>query len=190
MIHALPTQDFLAAVQDFDRHARLGRQQALGRVPDRSAQRPWNPLHLHPQASRLSSELPLRRVAGRSLVRMGLYPELGAPESALAVCHDLYEFAHELAQSDDEHGACFAALFKGHPIGSELLFEHLLWRQLQGMHGVDAQYFDAVDPASVDASRVQFSFGGRVYVVVGRHQGVGAMPRPSLVFFPVWDPRR
>lgn len=191
MIHALPTDDFLAAVQAFDHHARLGQRQVQGHLLGRrgalSADRPWNPLHLHPQAAPLSSDLPLRPVAGRSLVRMGLYPDLGAPESALAVCHDLYDFAHDLAEADDEHGACFAALFKGQAIGSEVHFEHLLWRQLQTMHGVDAQYFDGGEPSSVDASRVQFSFGGRIYVVVGRHQGVGALPRPSMVFHPVWN---
>lgn len=191
MIHALPTDDFLAAVQDFDHHARLGQRQVQGHLLGRrgawSADRPWNPLHLHPQAVLLSSDLPLRPVAGRSLVRMGLYPDLGAPESALAVCHDLYDFAHDLAEADDEQGACFAALFKGQAIGSEVHFEHLLWRQLQTMHGVDAQYFNGVDPLSVDASKVEFSFGGRVYVVVGRHQGAGGLPRPSMVFYPVWN---
>lgn len=173
MIHAIPTDDFLAAVQDFDHHARLGRRQVWAR--------PWNPLPRRAQATRVSQH---------SLTRMGLYPELGAPESAMAVCHDLYEFAHDLAEADDAQGACFIALFKGQPIGRERHFEHLLWRQLQTMHGVDAQYFDQDEAPCVDASRVRFAFGGRAYTVVGRHQGDGAMPRPALVFQPDWSDRR
>jgi YqcI/YcgG family protein len=188
MIHALPTAEFIKAVEEFDHHARAGRQQVSTKPFREGAwrlERPWNPLHQDAKAARLSS-LPAWRPGARRLgVRTGLYPEMGTPEAALAVCHDLYEFAHEVSEGGQAHGACFVALFKGPAIDSRVHFEHLLWRQLQTMQGVDAQHFPAAEqPPGGDDAAVLASFGGRAYTVVGQRDGEAGLARPSLAFYP------
>ena len=123
----------------------------------------------------------------RKLYRFGVYSELGSAAIAGAICHDLYEFAHELR--DPGVGfASFIATFLGPEITDEGHFEQLLWDQLQQVHDVGSRFF-AWDPdVSSDPADPWFSFsvGGTAYYVVGLHPLASRLSRrfvqPSIVF--------
>ena len=123
----------------------------------------------------------------RRLYRLGVYPEMGLGATARVVCHDLYEFAHELEQPNVRF-ATFIASFLGPRIRSELHFEHLLWAQLQQMHDIDARLFRWDPSVSSDPEDPWFSFsiGGHAYYIVGLHPLATRLARrltyPSIVF--------
>lgn len=171
--------------------------------------RPWNPLHAHRPATRskaaddLAAHERLKQkildpgfpcVAARSVInrktyRFGHYPALGSSEAALAICHDLYEFLHELPPGQAQFSSFFA-MFEGPLDLTEVQFEALLWRQLQLVHEVDAQHFewDAAVSTDPDDPKFSFSVGGRAFFVIGLHQGASRLARtmaqPCLVFNP------
>ena len=123
----------------------------------------------------------------RRLYRFGVYPEMACEASVRAVCHDLYEFAHEMAEPNVEF-ATFITCFLGPRIASETHFEEHLWSHLQQMHDLDASLF-AWDPSvSSDPGQPSFSFsiGGHAYYVVGLHPSASRMARrfahPTIVF--------
>lgn len=123
----------------------------------------------------------------RKLYRFGVYPEMGSGTMSRAICHDLYEFAHEL--HDPEVGfASFAATFLGPEIIDEEHFERLLWDQLQQLHDVDSEYFLWDPDVSSDPDDPWFSFsvGGVAYYIVGLHPQASRLSRrfvyPSIVF--------
>jgi FPC/CPF motif-containing protein YcgG len=137
MLHAFATDDFLKAVNDFDRHARHGGAQASGNSCRK----------------------------GRSLPeRVRFYPPLGDAASAMAVCRDLW--ALSLARPE-RPSATLVAIFEGPPIRDARHFESLMWQQLQTMHGVDAQHFDWRAPPAGEVARPVFSIGGRAWQVRG-----------------------
>ncbi|MFG1798385.1 guanitoxin biosynthesis heme-dependent pre-guanitoxin N-hydroxylase GntA [Nocardia sp. NPDC049149] len=123
------------------------------------------------------------------LCRVRVYPELGAPDTAAAVCRDLYEFAAEMLRPGVEF-ASFAAVFTGPQIATEAEFERLLWAHLQQLHDIDARRF-AWDPETGrDPADPWFSFsvGARAYYVIGMHPSASRLARrfhcPVLVFNP------
>lgn len=128
-----------------------------------------------------------RSALNRHAYRFGLYPPLGSAESALAICHDLYEFCHEFAQPDDRFVTFMATFRAPHP-DSEPQFEQLLWQQLQRMHEVDAAHF-AWDPSvsnDPDSPDFSFSIGKRAFFVVGLHAHASRrarrLSRPMIAF--------
>lgn len=102
--------------------------------------------------------------------RFGLYPDLAWDSAVRAVCHDLYCFSHEFPVLEDQF-VTFLAMFRGPAIQSEQQFEHLLWRQLQGMHMLDADFFAWDTTVDCDPQSHQFSFsiGGRAMYIIGMH---------------------
>lgn len=114
-----------------------------------------------------------RSVFNRTTYRMSLCGELGSAESARAICHDLYEFAHEFLRPgiDQRPGrfVSFIAAFRTTAIHCEADFERLLWRQLQAMHDIDVQHFDWDPTVNKHPEHAAFSFsiGGHAYFVVG-----------------------
>ena len=128
-----------------------------------------------------------RSAFNRRGYRFGLYPQLATEQSARAICHDLYEFSREIAQPDDRF-ATFIAVFRAPHVETELHFEQLLWRQLQQLHDVDAQYFPWNASVSSDpqSARFSFSIGARAFFVVGLHAQASrrarGAPWPMVVF--------
>lgn len=137
MLHAFATDDFLNAVDDFDRHARRGRQSLSGKSCGKDRKPPE---------------------------RMRFYPAMGSTRSAEAVCRDLWALA---SARRDQSPDTLIAVFKGPAIRDARHFESLMWRQLQTMHGVDARCFDWDDSVRGDAVRPVFSIGGRPWQVQG-----------------------
>lgn len=119
-----------------------------------------------------------RSVLNRKTYRLGIYDALGTRDAAMGLCHDLYEFSHEFA-SGSQPFTSFIAAFRGPQILTEAHFESLLWRQLQAMHTVDAQYFDWDQNVSKDPGSPKFSFsiGGRAFYVVGLNPSASRMAR-------------
>lgn len=109
-----------------------------------------------------------RSAFNRRVYRFGRYSEIGAEGTARTVCHDLYEFAHEMGEMDSAF-VTFIATFGEPNVTSEAHFERLLWTHLQQMHEVDAQFFGWDPTVSGDPEDNQFSFsiGGRAYFVAG-----------------------
>lgn len=121
-----------------------------------------------------------RSAFNRGGYRFGLYDALGAPESAAAVCHDLYEFSREFPEVDDRF-VTFVAAFRAPAIDDEAHFERLLWRQLQHMHDLDARHFAWNEAVSSDPDSPHFSFsiGGRAFFVVGLNAKASRLARRS-----------
>ena len=128
-----------------------------------------------------------RSAFNRRVYRFGRYSEIGADAAARAVCHDLYEFAHEMGEMDTAF-VTFIATFGEPTITSEAHFEHLLWEQLQQMHEIDGQFFGWDPAVSPDPGDNQFSFsiGGRAYFVAGLNPQASRkarrLPFAALVF--------
>lgn len=111
-----------------------------------------------------------RSVFNSSQYRLGLYAELGSPEAALGLCHDLYEFSHQYL-SIGNNFVSFLAGFTGPTIDTEPQFERLLWDQLGLLHEIDRRHFPWDPTVSADPAdpRFSFSIGGRAWFVVGMH---------------------
>jgi FPC/CPF motif-containing protein YcgG len=109
-----------------------------------------------------------RSVFNRGTYRFGAYGRLGSSGAALALCHDLYEFAHEWPVGQPAFASLIAA-FPAPVVADESAFEHLLWQQLQLMHDIDRQFFGWDRAVSRDPAHPQFSFsiGARAFFVVG-----------------------
>jgi len=134
-----------------------------------------------------------RSAINRKTYRLGIYDDMGSADAALAVCHDLYEFAHDMRQEDDEAFTTFLAVFRqaGDAEGEgEKAFESRLWQQLQLMHGVDSRYFawDASVSKDPEDPHFSFSIGGQAYFVVGSHPQASRLarvaPLPCIAFNP------
>ncbi|MDI1257676.1 guanitoxin biosynthesis heme-dependent pre-guanitoxin N-hydroxylase GntA [Aquabacterium sp.] len=130
-----------------------------------------------------------RSAINRKTYRLGVYGTLGTADAALAICHDLYEFSHEM-QGEDTEFSTFIATFQQPATPAEVEFETLLWHQLQLMHGVDARYFPWDASVSKDPEDPDFSFsiGGQAFFVVGMHPLASRLarqaPSPCIVFNP------
>ena len=130
-----------------------------------------------------------RSAINRKSYRLGVYPGLGTIDAALAICHDLYEFSHELGRNPEQFTS-FIAAFSGGQALKELEFETLLWRQLQLIHEVDGRRFAWDSSVSHDPDDPDFSFsvGGRAFFVIGLNPAASRMARavdhPCIVFNP------
>jgi FPC/CPF motif-containing protein YcgG len=128
-----------------------------------------------------------RSAFNRRFYRFGLYAEIGADAAARAVCHDLYEFSHEMGEMDSAF-VTFIATFGEPTITSEAHFEHLLWAQLQVMHEIDDQFFawDAAVSPDPEDNQFSFSIGGRATFIVGLNPRASRkarqFPNAALVF--------
>jgi hypothetical protein len=132
MLHTFATDDFLSALDDFDRHARQGQRHAAGNSCRKGA------------------------VGAGSPEQVRTYAALGSTSAALAVCRDLW------AMADHGHEAGpLLAEFEGPALQGARHVESLLWRQLQTMHGMDAPYFDWAEAAKADPAQRLFSIGGK-----------------------------
>jgi FPC/CPF motif-containing protein YcgG len=135
-----------------------------------------------PEATRVNAELHdiilgegypcigSRSAVNSSTYRLGVYGELGSKNTALGLCHDLYEFSREF----QEYGKKFVSMitcYRSPNISSELDFENLLWKQLQQIHEIDSRYFDWDEKVSSNPADDTFSLsvGGRAFFVVGMH---------------------
>lgn len=123
----------------------------------------------------------------RRLYRFGVYPDIASGAVARAICHDLYEFAHEM--QDPEVGfASFIATFRAPDVIDERHFEELLWDQLQHIHDVDVEFFPWASDVSSDPHDPWFSFsvGGSAYYIVGLNPLASRLSRrfayPAIVF--------
>lgn len=112
-----------------------------------------------------------------------IYRELITSTCELA--QDLRSFA---SASKEAEYATFIAIFRQPVATSETRFEHLLWRQLQTLHALDAASWAAgvsSDPANPHFS---FSFAGQAFYVIGIHASSSRAARrfayPTLVFNP------
>lgn len=149
-------------------------------------------IHAQVKSSLLAADFPCvaaRSAINRKTYRFGVYERFGSADAALALCHDLYEFGHEMGR-DPERFTTFIASFKETLDPGEVRFESLLWQQLQLMHGIDSRYFSWDTSVSKDPANPNFSFsiGGRAYFVVGLHPSASRLARvttvPCLAFNP------
>ena len=128
-----------------------------------------------------------RSAMNKDMYRLGFYGELGSPETARGVCHDIYEFVREF-KNYGNHFVTMMACFRSPEIRSELHFEEAIWQQIRCMHDVDRQFFDWDPNVSSDPgdSNFSLSLGGRGFFVVGLHplasRKARRFPCPVLVF--------
>lgn len=123
-----------------------------------------------------------RQVAGNSCRKRAAPPQdvasyaaLGSASAALEVCRDLWALAAQAGEP-----SALVAVFEGPRLEGSHHFESLLWRQLQTMHGVDAQCFDEAAAAQADPTRRLFSIGGKAWRVRGMPDDI----QPRIVFEP------
>jgi FPC/CPF motif-containing protein YcgG len=128
-----------------------------------------------------------KAAVSRGTYRVAMLGELGSDESTAALATGLEAFARERQAAENDFYT-YAAFFTG-PVGvDESGFERLLWRQLQALHDIDAQPWDAAVSADPADPHFSFSFGGHAYFVVGLHGASSRWSRrfawPTLVFNP------
>jgi FPC/CPF motif-containing protein YcgG len=149
-------------------------------------------LVLHPSFSCLGAKSAVRGGG----YRLGIYDELGAPETTRALARDLAAFATGLdddaeAEQDGHAGrlTTFVASFLRPVPGDEIEFERLLWAQLQALHESDPVHtWDPSVSSDPEDAHFSFSIAGRAFFVVGLHAGSTRWARrfawPTLVFNP------
>ncbi|MFI5558530.1 guanitoxin biosynthesis heme-dependent pre-guanitoxin N-hydroxylase GntA [Amycolatopsis japonica] len=90
--------------------------------------------------------------------------------------------------------AVLAAAFGQVAVSTELEFEKLLWRILQGLHELDLAPWDCNYSSFPEHGDFKYSFSGRAFYVVGLHPAASRDARkfscPTLVFNPVWQFQR
>lgn len=133
-----------------------------------------------------------RSAINRQTYRFGLYPTLGSQESALTICHDIYEFSHELGGLGQGQVpfTSFIAMFQKPRALTEIAFERLLWQQLQYIHEIDAGYFgwDTSVSGDPDDAKFSFSIGGRAFFVIGLHPAASRLARVTDEMCMVFNP--
>ena len=128
-----------------------------------------------------------RSAFNRRTYRVGVYGAMCTPQAVRGTLYDLYEFCHEHPVVGDEF-ITFISVFPESKVASELQFEHLLWKQLELMHRIDAQYFSWDPAVSSDPAdpRFSFSIGQRAFFIVGLHsqasRSARLVPWPIIVF--------
>jgi FPC/CPF motif-containing protein YcgG len=121
--------------------------------------------------------------------RFGLYSDLGSPDAAAGLARDLFSFTRDLASIDGSF-CSYVASFEGPLRADELAFEEDLWKMLQRLHDLDAQYheWDPVVSDDPGDARFSFSFAGVALFVIGLHAASSRAARrfawPTLVFNP------
>ena len=101
------------------------------------------------------------------------------------LARDLRSFAH--AEKPGEY-ATFIAIFCESNVHSEAEFERQLWRQLEQLHEVDSENWDASVSSDPRDPHFSFSFAGQAFYVIGIHPESSRLARrfpwPTLVFNP------
>ncbi|AHM58306.1 hypothetical protein D770_00140 [Flammeovirgaceae bacterium 311] len=131
-------------------------------------------------------------IIARSTIRsgaccFGLYPELGSNSATAGLSRDLATFLEKRKNNPDTY-ASFMAVFEQPLNMSELLFEKLLWKQLQLLQQASAPHYlwDNTTSPDPDDKNFGFSFGGKAFYVVGMHPNSSRKSRqfthPMLVF--------
>ncbi|MDQ3557510.1 MAG: YqcI/YcgG family protein [Gemmatimonadota bacterium] len=123
----------------------------------------------------------------RGAYRFGLYPALGSPEAATWLARDLVTFLGE-RQALCPGFQSYVASFTGPPPSDETRFEACLWEQVQRLHDLDGEPWDAAVSADPADPEFSFSFAGTAFFVVGLHPASSRRARrfawPTLVFNP------
>ncbi len=128
-----------------------------------------------------------RAVVNRRTYRVGVYGNLGAPESGPGLAHDLFEFGEEQGTLGDGF-TTYVAAFTRPTDPDEKEFERLFWAQLQSLHEQDRVHhgWDPAVSSDPDDKQFSFSFAGRAFFVVGLHPHSSRLARrfawPALVF--------
>ncbi len=125
-----------------------------------------------------------RSVFQRDRATVQVYDELAGDGVAEQLLADLRTFA---AETDPEEGfASFVATFRGPAVIDERHFERLLWSQLEQIHSVDDDTWNAEVSADPSDQHFAFSAGGTAYFIVGLHPAASRdarrTPTPTLVF--------
>jgi FPC/CPF motif-containing protein YcgG len=133
-------------------------------------------------------------LAGKGTVRrgdheVGVFGALGSESSSRQLALSLGEFVRRVP--DDGAGfRAFVAIFPESIPADELVFETLLWRQLQRLHELDelGNEWDPSASADPESAQFSFSFASRALFVVGLHPASSRLSRrfrwPALVFNP------
>lgn len=120
--------------------------------------------------------------------RFGIYPSLASDAGTAGLARDLYTFLHDRDEWLDSDFATFMAVFLEPRDLDELLFEELLWRQLEKLHEMDRAHHPWAEDVSSrpEDPRFGFSFASTSFFVVGLHQESSRLarrfPYPVLVF--------
>jgi uncharacterized protein len=121
--------------------------------------------------------------------RLSVYNQLGTIQATNALATDLRRFTRSRLCRTNEY-ATFVAIFEKPRDVTEVIFEKLLWSQLQQLNRIDARSH-AWDPkvsSQPNDPFFSFSFGGQALYVVGLHGASSRQSRrfhwPALVFNP------
>lgn len=101
--------------------------------------------------------------------RFGIYGEMGAEDTTLALAEDLKIYVAETLSSDSEYMSMIAVFID--EVDSELDFENRIWMQLQQLHDGEKneQTWDPEVSSNPEESNFSFSFNGTAFFVVGLH---------------------
>ena len=119
--------------------------------------------------------------------RLGWYGRMGSPEATAGLSRDLFQFVQDQPTLGPKFTSFFTMFQTPNP-SNEKHFERLLWRQLQSLHDLDAQFHDWDPGVSADCAHgdFAFSFARRGYFIVGMHAGSTRPDRrftyPTLVW--------
>lgn len=120
---------------------------------------------------------------------LATYDELGSASATEQLARDLFEFTRSEIREASEY-ATFVAVFAQPLTEDEQQFEARFWRQLRGLHELDAEHFDWDPTVSANPSDAQFSFSfaGQSLYVIGMHPNSSRVARqfrwPTMIFNP------
>ncbi|MFN2464565.1 MAG: guanitoxin biosynthesis heme-dependent pre-guanitoxin N-hydroxylase GntA [Candidatus Dormibacteria bacterium] len=128
-----------------------------------------------------------RAAVSRGSYRVGMFGDLGSPESGFRLAQGLHRFSSDPEREESDFFT-YAAFFTG-PVGmDEVGFEDALWRQLRMLHQHDDSDWDPAVSANPTDPDFSFSFAGHAYFIVGLHAASSRWSRrfawPTLVFNP------
>ncbi|MFL6527426.1 MAG: guanitoxin biosynthesis heme-dependent pre-guanitoxin N-hydroxylase GntA [Chthoniobacterales bacterium] len=130
------------------------------------------------------------------------YPCVGAKAAFNSDAHEVHVYSQLVGSTSDlardlrsfaciEHPgeyATFIAIFRDSNAPTEADFERLLWRQLQRLHEIDSENWDANVSSDPRDAHFSFSFAGRAFYVIGIHPNSSRQARrfpwTTLVFNP------
>ncbi|WPP50762.1 guanitoxin biosynthesis heme-dependent pre-guanitoxin N-hydroxylase GntA [Catalinimonas niigatensis] len=101
--------------------------------------------------------------------RLGIYEEMGAEATTLALAEDLKTYIAETIAAESEYMSMVAVFTD--EVNSELDFENRIWTQLQKLHDIEKkkQIWDPEVSSNPEESNFSFSFNGTAFFVVGLH---------------------
>jgi len=101
--------------------------------------------------------------------RLGIYGNIGTPETTIALGNDLRTYIEDTLSSESNYMSMIAVFTD--EVGSELEFEKKLWMQLQELHDSEKN-IQAWDPSvgnDPEKEDFSFSFHGQAFFIVGLH---------------------